>query len=188
MLETNRYALKEWALVQEALLEGRQCLLPRKGGLAEKRPGFSVEHSEFFIYPTFWHQQRLGVEPSRTGPLEAMAPPSGQVEFSAYAAVAKALQIFDPERLEKIRGFQVLTEGELKRRFYYRNKPGLHLILLRVYRLPRPIRIPVLGHFPGCRSWVDLGRELSTAGCRAVLDDDLFERRVREISVAAEGP
>ena len=177
--------------MQKALLEGRQTVLLRKGGLADKRPGFSVEHNEFFVYPTYWHQQRLGVDPSLAGLWEGIvegAPPADQVEFSVYAAVIKSFQIVNPERLNILRGIQVLTEDELSRRFYYRDKPGIHLIVLRAYRLSEPIRIPVMEHFPGCRSWVDLGHELSTTGCRPVLDDDLFERRVREICEAVEGP
>ena len=48
---------KEWALVCEALGTGRQKIILRKGGIAEGRDGFSFQHREFFLFPTFFHEQ-----------------------------------------------------------------------------------------------------------------------------------
>jgi hypothetical protein len=48
---------KEWALVCEALGTGRQSIILRKGGIAEGRDGFSFQHREFFLFPTFFHEQ-----------------------------------------------------------------------------------------------------------------------------------
>jgi hypothetical protein len=47
---------KEWALVCEALGTGEQTILLRKGGIAEGRDGFGFRHSEFFLFPTFFHE------------------------------------------------------------------------------------------------------------------------------------
>ena len=58
MLERNRFALKEWAVVVRALATGRQVILLRKGGIEEEPGEFRVEHAEFFLYPTFEHQHR----------------------------------------------------------------------------------------------------------------------------------
>jgi hypothetical protein len=38
-------ALKEWAVICQALAEGRQTILLRKGGIAEPGGAFRVEHS-----------------------------------------------------------------------------------------------------------------------------------------------
>ena len=54
-------ALKEWALVCKLLLEGRQAIMLRKGGIDEK--GFWVEADEFFLYPTYFHQMAEKVRP-----------------------------------------------------------------------------------------------------------------------------
>ena len=48
---------QEWALVCEALGSGEQCILIRKGGIAEGRNGFGFRHTEFFLFPTFYHEQ-----------------------------------------------------------------------------------------------------------------------------------
>ena len=48
---------KEWALVCQALGDGRQRVIIRKGGIAEGRDGFAFKHREFFLFPTFFHEQ-----------------------------------------------------------------------------------------------------------------------------------
>src|ERR1043166_7654497 len=48
---------KEWAIVCGALGRGRQSVILRKGGIAEGRDGFSFKHSEFFLFPTWFHEQ-----------------------------------------------------------------------------------------------------------------------------------
>ena len=46
-------ALKEWSAVVRALLDGRQRVLLRKGGIHEKR--FEVAAQEFLLFPTVAH-------------------------------------------------------------------------------------------------------------------------------------
>src|SRR4029077_8093936 len=48
---------KEWAVVCEALGRGRQSIILRKGGIAEGRDGFLFKHQEFFLFPTWFHEQ-----------------------------------------------------------------------------------------------------------------------------------
>ena len=48
---------KEWALVCAALEQGRQSILLRKGGIAEGRTRFSFQYREFFLFPTWFHEQ-----------------------------------------------------------------------------------------------------------------------------------
>ena len=64
--KTCRVAFKEWAGVCDALIEGRQTVIIRKGGISETAgPGeFDLEHPEFWLYPTWVHQAEQGL---RTG-------------------------------------------------------------------------------------------------------------------------
>ena len=57
----QRTGFKEWALVCEALGRGEQTILLRKGGIAEGREGFGFRHDEFFLFPTFFHEQLVKV-------------------------------------------------------------------------------------------------------------------------------
>ena len=184
MLDHNRYALKEWAIILKALSEGQQVLLLRKGGLIERNARFKVEHTEFFIYPTYLHQQRRGIVPPWTATLEhimATPPPEGQVILSHYAVVQQLFKITDPDRVQTLSDFHVLNKEEVQKRFFYGEAPGLHFLLLRVFKLVTPFRLPVRSSYVGCRSWVDLGRELPTSGCRPVLNDDAFDRETRRV-------
>ena len=45
-------ALKEWATVVNALENGDQTVLLRKGGILEDSSGFVVESEKFFLFPT----------------------------------------------------------------------------------------------------------------------------------------
>ena len=189
MQDKNRYALKEWAIVLKALTEGRQTLLLRKGGLIEKQKRFTVEHPEFFIYPTYLHQQRKGVVPEMAADLDQLliSPPSeDQVILTHYAVVRTAVPITDLEMLSRLGEHHVFTSDEVSKRFAYGKAPGLNLLLIRVCRLPQPFCLPILPHYAGCRSWVDLGRELPTAGCRPVLNDDVFDRKITDILAIAK--
>src|ERR671932_22148 len=50
-------AFKEWAVTVRALAEGEQLLTLRKGGIRETGKHFKLDHSRFFLYPTFDHQR-----------------------------------------------------------------------------------------------------------------------------------
>lgn len=185
MQDRNRFALKEWAVILKALSEGRQVLLLRKGGLVEGNKGFTVKHTEFFLFPTYLHQQRKGIVPAWNAELNrilASPPPEDHVVLTHYAVVRHAFRITEPDRLGRITGRHVFNDEEIQKRFFYGKTPGLHLILLRVFRLPEPIRVPNLARYAGCRSWVALEKDLSTAGCRPVVDDRTFDLEIRRVT------
>ena len=60
----NQLALKEWSAVVHALLDGRQTVLLRKGGIHEKR--FAVTASRFLLFPTVAHSHADRVRPEQT--------------------------------------------------------------------------------------------------------------------------
>ena len=55
--------LKEWATVVNALENGDQTVLLRKGGILEDSSGFVVENERFFLFPTFEHQEKKHIKP-----------------------------------------------------------------------------------------------------------------------------
>ena len=57
MRPANEWAFKEWAVVCAALASGRQSVILRKGGIHEGRDGFRVDHREFWLFPTRFHQE-----------------------------------------------------------------------------------------------------------------------------------
>src|SRR4029450_11696583 len=57
-------ALKEWAVIVHALLEGEQVLDVRKGGLREDGRHFGLQATRVWLYPTAEHQQPELLKPA----------------------------------------------------------------------------------------------------------------------------
>ena len=66
-------------------------------------------------------------------------------------------------------------------RFDYRPANPLYLLLVRAYRLPRPVTLENTPAYAGCKSWVPLGRPVETGGAAPVLDDESYDVRRRHI-------
>ena len=83
-------ALKEWATVVNALENGDQTVLLRKGGILEDSSGFVVESEKFFLFPTFEHQEKIHVKPQFHKHLEdvlANQPKAGFNNLTSFAHV-----------------------------------------------------------------------------------------------------
>src|SRR6476619_7415983 len=102
MRPTNRFAFKEWAVTCAALAAGRQSLLVRKGGIHERGGRFDVEHDEFWLFPTRFHQNRAEIRDEAAAFLESAAgsaPPAGVVRLSLYAVIEGVVEIREPSAL-----------------------------------------------------------------------------------------
>jgi hypothetical protein len=180
----NRTALKEWAVVVRALAQGRQILLFRKGGLLEAQGEFGIEQSEFFLYPTYFHELEARIIPEAAEDLRAVMeekPPDDRVGLSVYGAVRESVWVSDLDRLRRLRPYHILSPEEVESRFYYRNRPGLFVVLLRIYRVGSPVWLPVTESYAGCRSWVDLERSVSTRGMAPVIHDENYFKLFNEL-------
>jgi hypothetical protein len=182
-------AFKEWAVICRALAEGKQSIILRKGGIHEGREGFRVEHREFWLFPTQFHQRPEQLVPDAE-PLmrrvEAEAPAATIVPISEFVVVEEVLEIDDESQLDRLTGLHLWSAKTVAQRFHYR-QPGLFLLLARVFHLPQPFRLADSSYFAGCRSWVDLPEELSTCAAQAVLDDDHFAEIRRQTHLAIFG-
>lgn len=173
---SGRFALKEWAAVVGALLRGRQTLLLRKGGLIEEGGSFRVLHGQFFLFPTYLHEHRDRLIPEAVPIMdEAMTDQrESEVLLPAVAMVEDVFPVTGEEIVRKLRPYHIFSDGEIEKRFSSRGRPGLLVVLLRVYRLDRPVVLPMSPAYRGCRSWVDLGKEASTRGSLPVMNEDRF--------------
>jgi hypothetical protein len=178
-------ALKEWALICRALAEGRQTVLLRKGGIAEDRGEFQVEHRRFWLFPTYVHQQKDGIVPEAVPLLEqaeAQRPPQGIVWLSHFAEVAESYLVPDLARVEKLAALHIWSPQTVRARFEYR-RPGLHVLLVRVYQSPQTFALRDTAEYAGCRSWVELERSLPLQGATPVLTEEAFENARRNVNV-----
>ncbi len=170
-------AFKEWAVVCKAVAEGRQSIVLRKGGVAERTDEFQLENKRFWLYPTYVHQQRDGVTPDALPLLEQAEverPPRGIVRLTHFAEASWGLyHLHNLPAALLLGGMHCLSAATVRSRFEYK-RPGLFVLPVRVYKATAPTDLPETAHYAGCRSWVELERALPTDGATPVLSDAEF--------------
>jgi hypothetical protein len=200
-------AFKEWAVTVRALAEGEQLVTLRKGGIRESDRHFRLDHERFFLYPTFDHQRidlvRESHRPELSRALEEGVwaegePPASawqmdggieqpdRVRIRAWAEVAGHYTVTDPRCVDALSPFYVWTTDYAEKRLAWKRRHPLHVLLLRTYRIPRPVTVKVREEYGGCRSWLELSRELPFEGT-PVLSDDEFGRAAEAIEEIAAG-
>lgn len=144
---------KEWAVVCEALGRGEQTIILRKGGIAEGRDGFSFRHREFFLFPTYFHEQ---LEKIRVADAKIPERRDAKIEVRYFAKVKEAKLITRWEEAEALEPFHILKSEVVRERFGCGATAGLHVAFVDVIRLNEPWILPDLPTYGGCRSWVEL--------------------------------
>jgi hypothetical protein len=174
-------AFKEWAIVCEALGTGLQCLLLRKGGIAEGRDGFAFRHRKFFLFPTAFHAQMEKTLLPVGTPLPPLNPDQVEIRFTAVVDWTRFLT--DPARIPALRGYHILRDEVIEERFRYDTPPGLHVAFVRIFRLETPWTLPMENRFGGCRSWIDLPAAPNKT-MTTVLSDEEHARRSQALEEA----
>jgi hypothetical protein len=196
-------AFKEWAVTVRALAEGEQLLTLRR--CAHQEQELQLEHERFFLYPTFDHQRtdlvreshrpelaralEEGVWSDREPNPQAMlrgaeiAQPD-RVRIRAWAEVAAQYTISDRRAVDALSPFYVWTTDYAEKRLAWCRRQPLQVILLRTYRIPRPVTVKVRDEYDRSLPWLELTRELPFEGT-PVLSDDEFERASEEIAAIA---
>jgi hypothetical protein len=151
-------ALKEWAVVVHALLEGEQILDVRKGGLREDGRHFALQSNRLWLYPTAEHQKgELLKDPYRHWLDLASAASVGEpIRIDGWAQVVRVATITEQEQLEAIESKLIWTAAYAESRFSWKSRDPLWVLALRVHRLAEPITVPWHDDYGGCTSWVDL--------------------------------
>ena len=171
-------ALKEWAVVIEALGEGCQIFILRKGGIAEGKRGFELLHRRFLLFPTWEHQHREALQPAWRDRFDALEPPDPSVVELRYIAEVHDITPApsSPEPFLQLPEAHVWTSAFFEKRYEYRPDLPLQVAALRVFELPQPVKIPNDRRYKGCRSWVTLCEDIETAGARPVLCEGAFRQ------------
>ncbi|MEV5030090.1 DUF1802 family protein [Paenibacillus sp. LPE1-1-1.1] len=186
--EPQNIALKEWAVSVKALVEGKQIIVMRKGGIIEETRDFQLLSPSFYLMPAYEHQKKhLLKEPFAADLDETLAGWSldaDSVAIEAYAEVATDIEITDQETLDRLRGLHIWTDTFAEERLRWKKTKPLHVLVLRVYRLENPLEITMLPAYNGCKSWVRLDEEIGTPARVPVLDDAAFQAEVEKIQQA----
>lgn len=182
-----RIAFKEWAIVVDALGRGEQILILRKGGIAEGRGGFKVEHPEFLFFPTLFHQQRESVIPSAQKRFDEIAkdfpaPETLRLEF--LARVVEWRQLDSVEAAQRLKGQHIWRDDIIEQRFEWGKTKNIFALAVRVLRLPQRIELPMLPSYGGCKSWIELEKPISAEAAQPVLSDAVFDKKLQEFRTA----
>lgn len=178
-------ALKEWAVAIRALAEGKQIVLMRKGGIAEETREFRLESPSFWLYPTYEHQKReLLKEEAGAGlaaTLEGWSPQQTHADIECFATVEADIEVTSQEQLDRIRDTHIWTDRFAEERLKWKRQKPLHVLVLRVHKLDRPVQVPILASYSGCTSWIRVEGDFAPGTTKPVLDDETFKAKAEEI-------
>jgi CDP-diacylglycerol--glycerol-3-phosphate 3-phosphatidyltransferase len=186
-------AFKEWEAIVEALGNGAQIVILRKGGIAEGHGGFQAKHPKFWLFPTSYHQQWEKTKPELRRYLSApdSSPEKGrEITLQYFAEVTDAIYLSSWEQVARLDDAHFWSEQVLRERFDYKERPGmeagLHLLIVRVSRVNLPHKFDPSPEYEGCKSWievpVDWQRDIAV---HVVRNEEFATRRSRILAAVA---
>lgn len=171
-------ALKEWAIICKALEDGKQMLLLRKGGIMEYRKGFEVKHIEFLLYPTFEHQSIESIKAEYKEKLKEILEEQNKYYYNnnrkkidkdnknfntasnniikLLAKVEDVIEISDKSTLSELRDYHIWSDEYVTMRMNYNPSKPMSVLLLRIYKLRKPLIVDINEKWAGCKSWIDI--------------------------------
>jgi hypothetical protein len=174
-------ALKEWAAIVHALLEGEQIVDVRKGGLREDGRHFAVPARRCWLSPTAEHQQRdlLKTAYAHWVDLADASAVGGPVTVRAWADIVDIATITEPEHVDALDSKLIWARDYVESRFKWKRRDPLWVLVLRVHRLAEPLTVPWKDEYGGCTSWVDYAGlpDPGSLASELVLSDVAFEAK-----------
>jgi hypothetical protein len=172
-------ALKEWSVVCDALLAGRQAILLRKGGIYEAAGEFELEHARFILFPTVLHQKPDSVKPAWRGEIKTVDREPEELTIRGWAEAFWIARVPSRPAFDGLDDLHLWDVPLIDMRFNYRPDYPLYVIVLRSWVLPEPLKIAVDEQYAGCKSWVPLKAPIPTDNSRVVLPD-VELRKIKE--------
>ena len=178
-------AFKEWAVIVEALGQGEQIVILRKGGIAESRGGFRAEHERFWLFPTRFHQQVEGVVPDAASRFGTMTfPPEDVLRIQYAAEVVEARRLESLAAAERLAWQHIWRADVIAERFDWGRDQGIYAMAVRVRQLVATMDLPMLEEYGGCKSWIELEPAMDFTSTKPVLEVAVFEQKLAEFREA----
>nr|WP_221218510.1 MULTISPECIES: DUF1802 family protein [unclassified Mycolicibacterium] len=139
------------------MLDGRQTVLLRKGGIHEKR--FAVAAEDFLLFPTVAHSHAERVRPEHRDLLAGSASDStdDHLVIRAAAKVVAAVAVSNADGLADIEDLHIWTADSVRAdRLDFRPRHHLTVLVVQAAPLVEPIRLSREPQYGGCTSWVQL--------------------------------
>jgi hypothetical protein len=192
---TPARALKEWAVVVHALLEGEQIVDLRKGGIREDSRDtgdgqtlrrFGVDASRCYLYPTAEHQRADLLKPAYRHwiDLATAAPVGEEITLPGWAEVVEVATVTDAATVESLASKTIWSPDYAAERLKWKARDPLWVLVLRVHRFVDPPRVAWREGYGGCTSWVTLDGlpgDPAELASEPALSDVAFEGRLKGV-------
>jgi hypothetical protein len=179
-------ALKEWAVVIQALNVGETILLLRKGGIREENGRFEVKCDRIWLFPTYEHQQPDLLKSPYGDQIQPVSPGwhPDALEIRAWADITHIFPLREIDQVTALTPHHIWSPSCIQARYDWKPQQPLYGLLLRVHRLPSPVSIPYQTSYGGCRSWIDLPVPADPTTTHPVLEEAAYSHNVDAIMQA----
>lgn len=153
-------SLKEWGAVVHALLQGRQRILLRKGGIHERVfEAPAAGGGRVLLFPTVAHTHAERTRPEHHDLLDLAATDATDqtLTIRTGVAVTDVIEVARPDALSALEPDHIwTTESIVRDRVEFRPRHPLQVLVVQPIALPEPLVLPRVEAYAGCRSWIDL--------------------------------
>lgn len=178
--------LKEWSVTVDAIGRGEQTVLLRKGGIREDGRHFKIEHDQFFLYPGHFHEGEALLKPEKRDLLNGTHPDdfNDMVTLSVFAEIEEVIEVASEEQVRALEPFHIWSDKFAAKRFNWKPRHPLNLIILRAHVLQQPQALMVMPEYGGCRSWVTFVEDYPVGVTSPAMPDRRFKAQVNAIKDA----
>lgn len=177
-------ALKEWSVAVDALANGDTILLLRKGGIKETQGKFSAQAERALLFPTFEHQKPKLLKPQYQSAVSPVAPgwhPT-HITLKAWAHITHIFLTDEADKVAALTPFHIWQQNLAQERLKWKPKQPLYVLALRTYRFAKPIELTWNEAYGGCKSWIEIDREIEVNEARAAIAQADYEEKVEAIA------
>ena len=177
------HAVKEWAVVIEAIRTGKQVFLLRKGGLIEPdAPEFERPSGPFVLAPTYLKQKPELVRAESARAFSGFLTgndDSYQMEITTLVEVTENIVLKNPIMAHRLWDNHVWRADHLTERINTRPDVPLHLLFVRAHTLKTSINVDRPKHFADRKAWIEFGKNVNIGETKPVLQDPEYRRETR---------
>ena len=102
-------------------------------------------------------------------------PKSGFNEITSYAEVIEEYDISSMGKIENLSSFHIWSDSYIKERMGWLPDKPMKALFLKVFKT-RPLEVPVLAEYQGCKSWIDIN--VNAESGQSVLSDKELNEKV----------
>lgn len=177
-------ALKEWSVAVDAIAQGDQIILLRKGGIQEEKGRFRTQSEQVILFPTFEHQKPELLKPeyqSLVTPVASGWHPE-KITLKTWAQITHIFLTTEADKVHALSDFHIWQPELATERLKWKPKQPLYILALRAYSLAHPVEIAWDPEaYGGCRSWVSLDQSIDVDTTHPAIDTDAYSAKVKQI-------